>query len=60
MGVTYATVNRWAKKCEKRRYYGLIPKFGGGRPSYLTDEQKEELDQLIQNQTNLTHKDYMK
>ena len=60
IGVTYATVNRWAKKCEKEGIDGLIPKFGGGRPSYLTDEQKEELDQLIQNQTNLTHKDLHK
>jgi len=40
LGVTYPTINRWAKKCEKEGINGLTPHFGGGRPSYLTDEQK--------------------
>ena len=57
LGVTYATINRWAKKCEKEGIEGLIPNFGGGRPSYLTDEQKEELNAFIQEQDYLDYKD---
>lgn len=57
LGVTYPTINRWAKLCEEYGIDGLEPNFGGGRPSYLTDEQKRELDEYIADKDNLTYKD---
>ena len=57
MGVTYQTINRWAKSCEKYGIEGLEPHFGGGRPSYLTDQQKQELDEIISDKDNLDYKD---
>lgn len=55
--VTYQTVNRWANKCESEGINGLIPNFGGGKPSYLTNEEKVILDNLIQKTPNMTMKD---
>lgn len=57
INVTYQTVNRWAKTCESEGIKGLIPHFGGGKPSYLSDEEKVKLDKLIQKTPNMTLKD---
>ena len=43
LGVTEATGYAWLKRWNSRGYEGIIPDFGGGRPSKLTEEQKEEL-----------------
>ena len=48
IGFKYQTVHGWAKKCEKEGIEGLIPNFGGGRPSKLSQYQLKELDEKIQ------------
>lgn len=55
--VTFPTVHGWAKNCEKYGLDGLKPNFGGGRPSILTDEIKNELEQRILADNNLNMTD---
>ena len=48
LGVTEATGYAWLKRWNSRGYEGIIPRFGGGsRPSKLTEEQKEELREML-------------
>ena len=47
VGVTKATGYAWLKRWNSNGYEGLIPEFGGGRPSKLTEEQKEELREVL-------------
>lgn len=49
VGVTRETGFNWLKKYNKEGFNGLIPKYGGGRPSLLTNEQFEELKEIITN-----------
>jgi transposase len=49
VGVTRETGFNWLKKYNEKGFDGLIPKYGGGRPSFLTDEQFEELKEIIIN-----------
>ena len=37
-------------------YKGLIPKFGGGRPSKLTKENKEELKKILKEKRFIDNK----
>ncbi len=60
LGVSYQTVSRWAKMCEEEGLKGIIPKFGGGRPSFLTEEEKEKLGEIILKTPNMTMKDIHK
>ncbi len=55
--VSFPTVHSWAKNCEKYGLDGLKPNFGGGRPSILTDEIKNELEQRILDGENLSMTD---
>lgn len=55
--VSFPTVHSWAKNCEKYGLEGLKPNFGGGRPSILTDEIKNELEQRILDEKNLSMTD---
>ena len=55
--VSFPTVHTWAKNCEKYGLDGLKPNFGGGRPSILTDEIKNELEQRILDGENLNMTD---
>ena len=56
IGVKYQTVHGWAKKCEAEGIEGLIPNFGGGRPSKLSQYQLKELDEKIQNSPRMNIK----
>jgi putative transposase len=47
VGVVRQTGSRWLKAYNENGLDGLMPKFGGGRPSFLTDEQKKELKEII-------------
>ena len=38
-------------------YEGLIPEFGGGRPSKLTEEQKEKLKEMLKKKNSWTTKE---
>ena len=55
--VSYPTVHAWAKNCEQYGLQGLKPNFGGGRPSILTDEIKNDLEQRILGGGNLNMAD---
>ena len=39
---------------EFQSYEGLIPEFGGGRPSKLTKDQKEELREMLKKKDSWT------
>ncbi|CAD7769397.1 Homeodomain-like domain protein [Candidatus Methanoperedenaceae archaeon GB50] len=47
VGVTKATGYAWFKRWNSNGYEGLKPNYGGSRPSKLTEEQKEELREML-------------
>ena len=49
VGVTRETGFNWLKKYNEEGFNGLIPKYGGGRPSLLTNKQLKELKEIIIN-----------
>ena len=49
VGVTKKTGYYWQDYWNKGGYAALIPNFGGGRQSKLTDEQIKELKTLLEN-----------
>ena len=55
--VSYRSINRWAKACEKEGLNGLIPNFRGGKPSKLSDENKVQFKQILIEGENLTMTD---
>ncbi|MHC1569050.1 MAG: helix-turn-helix domain-containing protein, partial [Candidatus Syntropharchaeia archaeon] len=57
VGVTKATGYTWLKRWNSNGYEGLIPKFGGGRPSKLTKDQKEELKEMLKKKDSWTTKE---
>ncbi len=46
-GVTRATVTRWVKKVDENGFESLKTKKQTGRPSKLTDSQREEIDSAL-------------
>jgi putative transposase len=54
VGVTKATGYAWLKRWNSKGYDGLIPEFSGGRPSKLTEEQKEELRKMLREKDSWT------
>jgi putative transposase len=47
----------WQERWNKQGYEGLTPQFAGGRPSYLTDEQKARLRSILVTKDLWTTKD---
>lgn len=47
VGVTKMIGYTWQRRWNKDGYVGLIPRYDGGRPSKLTEEQKKELKLLL-------------
>lgn len=47
VGVSYRTINRWAKSCRDGGIDNLKPEFNGGRPSQLTVNQKLEFGNYL-------------
>jgi len=47
VGVTKMIGYTWQQRWNKDGYVGLIPRYGGGRPSKLMEEQKKELKLLL-------------
>ena len=43
VGVSTQTGYNWQERWNAEGFVGLVPKYGGGRPSELTDEQKAAL-----------------
>ncbi len=42
----------WQDRWNEEGYTGLIPRFAGGRPSKLTEKQKDRLPELLQQKDN--------
>jgi len=57
VGVTKATGYTWLKGWNSNGYEGLKPNYGGGRPSKLTEEQKEELREMLKEKDSWTTKE---
>jgi len=59
-GVTKTTGYSYLKRWNSEWYKGLIPKFGGGRPSRLTKENKEKLKKILKGKDSWTTKEVQK
>lgn len=47
IGITKRVGYIWQDRWNEGGYQGLIPRYAGGRPSKLTDQQKVELEQIL-------------
>ncbi|KAF5068447.1 transposase [Methanospirillum sp. J.3.6.1-F.2.7.3] len=47
LGISIVTGYTWQERWNSEGYAGLVPKYAGGRPSKLTDQQKEELWEVL-------------
>ncbi len=47
IGITKRIGYIWQGRWNEERYKGLIPRYAGGRPSKLTDQQKAELERML-------------
>ena len=57
VGVTKAIGYAWLKRWNSNGYEGLIPEFGGSRPSKLTKEQKGRTQRNAQGKGSRTTKE---
>lgn len=48
VGVVKRVGYQWLKRWNESGYEGLVPRFAGGKPSKLTEEQKKELKMLLE------------
>jgi len=54
VGVAPSTGYEWLKRWNEEGIGGLSPKFAGGKPSKLSEEDFKILDKLFENTSNLT------
>jgi len=54
VGVTKRVAYVWQKRWNRDGYSGLLPRYAGGRPSKLTDDQKSDLKFYLRMQGNWT------
>ena len=52
--VSYLSVHRWAKACEESGLSGLVPDFGGGRPSKMSKSMEKKLSERIDSEEYIT------
>lgn len=57
VGASKNTGYLWQERWNEMGYEGLIPQFAGGRPSNLTNKQKDELRSILEKQDNWTTKE---
>ncbi|MDR0912509.1 MAG: transposase [Methanobrevibacter sp.] len=55
IGVSHTAGYDWLERWNKEGLDGLIPKYGGGRPSGLSKEDLERLDKILLKTPNLTN-----
>jgi len=55
-GVTKRVGYIWQDRWNKEGYEGLKPKYGGGRPAQITEEQKKELYEILTTRDDWTTK----
>jgi putative transposase len=54
VGIAPSTGYEWLKRWNKEGLNGLIPKYDGGKPSKLSDEDYNKLDEILEKIPNLT------
>ncbi|MEN4006681.1 MAG: helix-turn-helix domain-containing protein, partial [Methanobacterium sp.] len=54
MGISHNTGYIWLRRWNKEGMKGLIPKYDGGKPPKLSDEDYKELDEILEKTPNLT------
>lgn len=54
LGMSYQTVARWARTCEKEGLKGLQQHIGRRRELYLTDEEKQEFKKHVLEHDTMT------
>lgn len=54
LGITKVTGYIWLKRWNDKGYSGLIPKYAGGRPPKITEEERGELKELLNKRDNWT------
>lgn len=59
-GVTKRVGYIWQDRWNEEGYEGLKPKYGGGRPAKITDNQKKELYQILTDRDDWTTKEIRK
>lgn len=57
LGITKQTGYIWLERWNEEGYGGLIPRFAGGRPSKLTDQEKSDLKELLKERDDWTTKE---
>jgi len=57
VGVSKVIGYAWLKNWNKKGLEGLKPNYGGGRPSELTQEEKEELKKILEKRDDWTTKE---
>lgn len=54
VGITKSVGYIWQKRWNEDGYAGLLPRYAGGRPSKLQEEQKEQLQALLKERDDWT------
>jgi putative transposase len=54
VGITKSVGYLWQKRWNEHGYAGLIPRYAGGRPSKLSEEQKEQLQARLRERDDWT------
>jgi putative transposase len=57
LGITKRIGYIWQDRWNDKGYDGIIPRYAGGRPSKLSKQQKNELEQLLKQKENWSTKD---
>ena len=57
VGVTKRIGYIWQNRWNEKGYDGIIPRFAGGRPSKLSQPQKNELEQILRQKESWTTKE---
>ena len=57
VGITRSVGYIWQERWNTNGYDGLAPRYWGGRPSKLSDHQKDELKDLLRQKDNWTTKE---
>ena len=53
VSVSHNTAYIWQRRWNEFGYEGLIPKYGGGKPSKLSDDQKKQLGIKLKDRENM-------
>jgi len=60
IGITKQAGYIWIKRWNEDGYEDLKPRFAGGRPSKLTDQEKSDLKELLKKRDDCTTKEAIK